>query len=358
VHQVTVRSLVVALLFALGGPAVLAETASAQEQQEINSFSLSPCGSEPGQPGSRPSLSYKLAPGAVQNDCVLLSNYSNVPLTFSVYPTDAFNNRTGEFSVLEGDESPTDVGAWIELGTEAVTLQPGTGLEIPVTIRVPANASPGDHAGAVLASSRTSSDDATGKQVLLDRRTGSRVYLRVEGAENPGLVVENLSVDYHGSVNPLDGEVDVTYTVRNEGNIRLGARQEVTVDDLFGTAATKKPRPIAELLPGNAVTFHQHFTGIAATLRLSADVKLTPVTPVGAEGAAPAPTTTTAHVWAIPWLLVLLLVILVAVIVVVRRRRRRAAEGGRRPPPGVGPEPERGAGSVRVPVNGVRSRAP
>ena len=248
---------------------------------------MSPCGAETGQPGTRPSLSYQLAPGAVQEDCVFLSNYSNVPLTFTVYGTDAFNNRTGDFAVLEGDDPPTDVGSWIKLGTEAVTLQPSTGIEMPLTIQVPANASPGDHVGAVLASSRTSADDATGKQVLLDRRTGTRVYFRVAGEENPGLVVEDLSVDYHGSLNPLHGEVDVTYTVRNEGNIRLGAKQEVTVNDLFGAAATKKPRPIAELLPGNAVTFREHFTGIAATFRLSADVKLTPFAPVGAEGDVP-----------------------------------------------------------------------
>ncbi len=358
-HQVTVRSLVVALVLALGGLALLAVPATAQEQQEVNSFSLSPCGAEPRQPGTRPSLSYKLAPGAVQEDCVFLSNYSNVPLTFSVYGTDAFNNRSGDFVVLEGDDPPEDVGSWVALGTGAVILEAGTGLEIPLTIRVPANASPGDHVGAILASSRTSADDATGKKVLLDRRTGTRLYLRVEGRENPGLVVEDLSVDYHGSLNPLDGEVDVTYTVRNEGNIRLGAKQEVTVNDLFGAAATEKRHPIAELLPGNAVTFREHFTGIAATFRLSADVKLTPFAPVGAEADVPEPTTTTAHVWAIPWLLIVLLAILVAVIFYVRRRRNRTLfAGGSRPPTGVGPASERGMGGTPAPANGARSRTP
>jgi len=328
-------------------------------QQEVNSFSLSPCGSEPGQPGIRPNLSYTLAPGAHQDDCVFLSNYSNVPLTFAVYGTDAFNNTAGDFATLQGDAQPKDLGAWIKASTEAVTLQPATGIEIPITIQVPADAAPGDHAGVVLASSRTSAADATGKKVLLDRRTGTRVYLRVEGKLNPGLVVENLSTDYSGALNPLDGELDVAYTIRNEGNVRLGAKQQVEINDLFGTAATKHPRPIPELLPGNSVTVHAHFSGIAATIRLSVDVKLTPIAPAGTDVQAPEPTTTTAHVWAIPWLLLVLLVLLAVVIGYARRRRRRARETSVRggPPVGSYATSERGAGGTPAP-NGSASRKP
>ena len=167
---------------------------------------------DPGQPGARPALTYSLAPGATVQDSVVLRNYSNVPLTFRVYATDAYNNKTGDFAFLDGNTPPKDVGSWVKVSAENITLQPETGVDIPIEITVPADAQPGDHSGAILASSRTSALDGDGRQALLDRRVGSRIYLRVDGKMNPALVVEDLETEYHGGLNPLSGDVDVSYT--------------------------------------------------------------------------------------------------------------------------------------------------
>ena len=163
-----------------------------------------------------------------------------------------------------------------------------TRVDIPFTLHVPPTASPGDHTAGIVASLPTPTSDADNHRVILDRRTGSRVYVRVNGPVNPSLVVENLSSDYHGSFNPLDGTLDVTYTLRNPGNVRLGARELVAVHDLFGrTVAERKPRSIPELLPGNAITVREKFNGVPATFRLGADVTITPLVPAGVElGAA------------------------------------------------------------------------
>jgi hypothetical protein len=201
---------------------------------------------------------------------------------------------------------------------------------------VPADAQPGDHSGAILASSRTSALDGDGRQALLDRRVGSRIYLRVTGALNPALVVENLSTDYHGGLNPLSGDLDVSYTVRNAGNIRLGARQLVEVNDLFGPVESRRGDLIQQLLPGGKIRVHEHFSGVAATVRVSADVTLTPVAVAGADVAPQPKTTRTAHSWAIPWSLLLLLAVLVGIIWSLRRRARRRDRGVRQPLPRAG----------------------
>jgi hypothetical protein len=205
-----------------------------------------------------------------------------------------------------------------------VTVPPATSLEIPIAVTVPAGARPGDHAAGIIVSSKTPGTDAEGHHVVIDRRTGSRLYLRVTGPLNPALVVENVETEYHPAVNPLNGSLDVTYTVRNAGNVRLGAHQRVTVSDLFGTVDEHKPADIPELLPGSVLTYHQHFSGVAATIRVSADVRVTPFVPKSAGDGLSRGTeasSSSAHTLAIPWTLLVALLLLGVVVFLVRRRR-------------------------------------
>jgi hypothetical protein len=168
--------------------------------------------------------------------------------------------------------------------------------------------------------------------VLLDRRVGTRLYLRVSGPVTPKLEVEQVETSYHGAANPLDGSVDVSYTVRNTGNVRLAAHQKVEVNDLFGTAATRRPTDLAEILPGNAVTFREHFTGVAATVRVSSDVTLTPYTSAS-DVEAPAAFTRGDSGWAIPWALIALITVLLVAAWAVARWRRRQRSPEYRPRP-------------------------
>jgi hypothetical protein len=321
--------------------------------QYLESWALAPTGVDPSQPSSRAYLSYSLAPGATTTDSVSLWNYSDVQLTFHVYATDAFNNHTGQFSLLPGDQKPTDAGTWVTLQTNSVTVPSKTRVDIPVTVHVPADASPGDHTAGVIASLPTGTTSPSGQPLVVDRRTGSRVYVRVSGPVNPALRVENLSSEYHGQFNPLDGSLDVSYTVRNAGNIRMAARQKVEVHDIFGRTVAKQKLPdIADALPGSTFVVRHTFTGVPAGVRLTTDVT---ITPVAAQGATEKPiaahewTTTT---WAIPWTLLLLVALALLLWRLVRRYRGRRgaaplAPGGGSPRPGT--TPTGGGGPQRAP---------
>jgi len=319
--------------------------------QYLEAWALAPTGTDPSQPSSRPYLSYTLAPGTDTADSVSLWNYSDVQLNFHVYGTDAYNNDTGEFTLLPGDQAPRDAGKWIALKTNHVTVAAHERVDIPLEIHVPADASPGDHTAGVVASVPTPVTNGAGQHAVVDRRTGSRVYVRVNGPVNPALTVENLSSDYHGDFNPLDGTLDVSYTLRNPGNIRLGARQEITVEDIFGReVAHRQVKTIPEVLPGNAITFHESFTEVPATVRVGATIRVTPLEPVGVSDTLPAPKDWTTHAWAIPWT-VLLFLALGILLWRLYRRYRDAKSGpaalppGSRtgPPPALGPGPAPGA---------------
>jgi len=303
----------------------------------VESWALSPAGDQAGEPSSRATLSYTVAPGGTIDDAVTLWNYSAVPIRFRLLATDAFNNKSGAFSLLRSDESPEDLGAWISVGTSAVRVPARTSVTIPITLRVPPDALPGDHAAAILAASETVGVDDRGNRIDLDRRTGPRVYLRVSGPVNPELVIEDMSSKYHGAFNPFDGGLDVTYTVRNPGNVRLGAKQTLVVKDVFGrTVETRKLDDLEELLPGNIVTFTEHMTGVPATFRVSATVQLEPFTPRGVTDEPPSELSATTHAWAIPWTLLLLLALAYVLWRLSRRWRDR-----RSTPPSSPSAPER-----------------
>jgi hypothetical protein len=348
--------LLVVLTATTASAAVRAQASPPQPSPTVTeSWALTPAGTDPNQPGNRPAFSYNLAPGGTQDDALTVWNYGDDQLTFHIYATDAYNTTAGGFDLLTDKQKPKDVGSWITIEQNNLTLPPRSKATLKLKIAVPANATPGDHTAGIVAASTTPGVDAEGKHIILDRRVGSRVYLRVAGPTNPALSIENMSSDYHPTVNPLDGSLDVTYTVRNSGNVRLGAHQKIDVKDIFGTVTTRTVKDLPELLPGNQVTITQHFDGIAATLRVGADVEVKPFIPkssgVAVEGKLQKATSST-KTWAIPWLLVALLLLLVAIIVYMRRRRAASA-GGPTGPTDVGAGGPAGPGSGAAPAEPV-----
>lgn len=302
----------------------------AQNGQIVESWTLAPAGSDdPSQPGNRPNLTYSAAAGSSIQDAVTVYNYSNVPLTFRIYASDAFNTEDGSFDILSGDKTPVDVGSWVKLAQNDITLPPGLQATIPITIDVPADASPGDHVGAIVAASRAEGTGADGKVIALERRTGTRLYLRVDGPIEQNLSVEDVSPKYDPSLNPISGDATVSYTVVNRGNVRLSGEHYVTMSGPFGLMEVKsQPLTLPELLPGASVTFTQTLTRVPAGILDSTTVHLDPA---GIEGEQDplGPQSTSALTLALPW--TVLALALVALLVWFAWRRFRH-HGDAKPP--------------------------
>lgn len=277
--------------------------------------------------GERTNLSYELNPGDEVDDVITVFNFSNVDLSFRVYATDAFNDEDGTFQLLARDEEPVDVGSWFDLGLEGVSIPAGAQATFPITVRVPADARPGDHVGAVLASSEAVGTGPDGDVINLDRRTGTRVYLRVAGPLAPELAVEDLSTTYSPSLDPTGGSAEVRYTIVNRGNVRLAGTYRASVAGPFGafrsSAATEE---IPELLPGEEMHVTQAIDGVAATGLLFTDVDLHPQ-PFGDDAAELPPAGRSTFDFAIPF--TLLAAVVVAGLLAYTRRaylRHRADE--------------------------------
>jgi len=298
----------------------------------VHSWTLVPAAAEhPERAGSyRPNLSYEVAPGATVDDAVTVFNYGTVPLTFAVFGTDAFNNPDGDFDLLPTAEEPTDVGSWVTVAQRNLTVAPGKAVTVPITIEVPADARPGDHVGAVLASAPVEGAGPDGKLVSFDRRTGTRLYVRVDGPLSPELAVTGIRTVYRPSPNPLGGSARVTYRIENRGNVRLGADHRVSVGGPFGIAAKRATgETVKELLPGEDVTVRTTIDGVLAGGLAQTDVTVDPV-PIGDAGGLDAATGRSMTL-ALP-VTVLALVVAAALALYARHAYRRHQAGEPRLP--------------------------
>lgn len=197
---------------------------------------------------------------------------------------------------------------------------------VPFTVSVPREVTPGDHTGGIVASLAAGATDVQDNKVKLDQRVGARVYVRAAGTLTPRLEVQQVTASYEGSANPFaEGSATVTYTLSNTGNVRLGARQAVRVNGLFGTSVTADGvKDLGDVLPGTSLTITAKADGVAQVLRSSAVVSVQPV--AARDGVDPKLPSLTRSVslWTVPWALLALVLVITGGGLWVWRRRRLA----------------------------------
>jgi hypothetical protein len=284
----------------------------------------------------RPYFTYDTTPGGSIEDHIAVINFANHPQTLSVYAVDATSAPTGAFAYPPRSAPRRQVGAWLFIptphGSGELTLAPHSTVIVPFYLRVPSNASPGDHAGAVIVSLTSLVKGKSGQRVKFEQRIATRVIIRVSGPLRPRLSIENLHASYSGSLNPFaTGVVTVTYTVDNTGNLLLGAAQQVSAHGWFGSTARAPALPVVPLLlPGGSYPVTVRVHGVFPEIGLSATVRLTPEGLRGDVNPGLHLITASVHLWAVPWILVAIVIVLVfAVVALIWRRRRRSRAGVR-----------------------------
>lgn len=280
-------------------------------------------------PDGRSAFTYTLDPGGEVADMVGVVNYTEAPLSLRVNASDATRGTDGGFDLLPVSRKSAGVGAWARVGEEEVTVPPRSRVDVPFRIVVPRDATPGDHAGGIVASLRTEGEAADGT-VSVDRRVGTRIYVRITGTLNPSLAVGDPRASFHGSPLGLPGEIRVTYVVRNDGNLRLLGRPSLRVSGPFGVAERQVAgERLAELKPGDSVEVSTVVPGVWQLGRVNVEVTVTPEDSGDQElRPRPAADTASARLWVVPWvpLAVTALAVAIAVGWWRRRRARRTAD--------------------------------
>ncbi|MFC5821804.1 COG1470 family protein [Nonomuraea harbinensis] len=312
-----------AVLPALGVALLAAMVAFATPSGADTTWSVVPASADG--PDGRSVIDLELAGGRQVVEHVAVINRSTEPVDFAIDANDGYLTSKGYFDMRPSDAEPTDGGAWITV-PERVTIAAGATSVVPVTVSIPRNATPGDHPAGVTASLETVSG-----QVRVQNRVGVRLNIRVTGDYVAKVAVTGVRAEYAGSWNPFAaGSVEVTYTVANEGNVRLVTDNHVLTSTLAGESGWNDPSAARarELMPGGSRTFVARVPGawplgpIGATVMAVPSPAGEPLPGVAAQRAAVGTT-----VWALPWpqlgSLALLVLAFFAIRLNAARRRRR-----------------------------------
>ena len=226
------------------GPALVAPAAEQADTQ----WSVTPSDAEG--PDGRVSLRHIVDPGATVEDHIAVTNLGTDPAAFDVAAGDGILADNGAFDISA--EPPSRGGAWIDIdgldGDGTLALEPEETRILPVTVSVPADATPGDSPAGIVVS-RTASDS----DVTVTHRIGVRVHLRVAGDVESSIDVESLDVGFAPSWIPFaPGRLDLSHVVANDGNVRLGAASTLAASGPFGSAPVEAREVVDELLPGDS----------------------------------------------------------------------------------------------------------
>jgi hypothetical protein len=303
-----------------------------------NDFAIAPA-SASNTAAPRAFFDLDVVPGQVITDQVTIANRGPTSVILDVYPSDAYNIPTdGSFALRLLKDPRTDVGSWVKLPTGIIEVPPNTQSTFPFEVHVPPNATPGDHAGGIVAVNTALSVAQNGPvQVGVNKAVGARIYARVKGPLRPSVQVTKLQVNTPVlSAWPLQhNDATVSYELVNSGNTRIDPSAALSVKDAFGRTVKRFPtKRFASLLPGQKATVVEKWSAIPAlplVLRPQVVVRAG-ATVTTRQGAASL---------VIPWLAILVVAALVAAWIWYRRRHRQTPA-----PPMPQPGPDREPVSV------------
>lgn len=171
------------------------------------------------------------------------------------------NGEDGTPKILldEGETSPYSMKAWFQPLT-SLTLNPKQIEDLPITIRVPADAAPGGYFSVVRFTATAPQLNGTG--VSLSASLGALVFMRVNGAAKEGMTLEEFKVTTDkGQTKKIFESAPLMFVERlkNTGNVHEQPAGQVTITDMFGkkVATVNVNLPPRNILPGSIRRFEQ-----------------------------------------------------------------------------------------------------
>lgn len=154
----------------------------------------------------------ELEPGESRQDSVIVSNNSEETKTLRVYPTDTTASSGGGFACTQYLDPDYDVGTWIEMEKDQVTLAPGESEQVNFTFNMPVFADVGEHTGCIaIDEANPQSSDGAGAHI--SKRVGVRIYINVPGELHRELVFKTFEKQ-----DREDGGVNYFVQMENLGN--------------------------------------------------------------------------------------------------------------------------------------------
>jgi hypothetical protein len=154
---------------------------------------LEPFGINKSDPKETGWFKYSVDPGSTIDDFVVVSNVGAEDTNVDLRSNDAVTTEDGAFTIVSNDLPNKEVGKWIDIKENILTVPAGKALKVPFKIQVPADAKPGEYAGG-LSITEVDKPDGTASPLSVKTRIGNRIYLTVKGDQTVSTSVKDLSI--------------------------------------------------------------------------------------------------------------------------------------------------------------------
>lgn len=256
---------------------------------------------------SPPVITLSADPGQTVTARVLVRNISSTDLVVRGDANDfvaAGEDGTPKVLLEDSESTPYSMKDWVSMPGR-MTLVPKEIKTMNVSIRVPADASPGGHYGVIRFTGTP--PNLEGQGVSLSASLGSLVLLSVSGNITENLSVEEFSVNKGGKSGSFFESLplQLVQRIKNDGNIHQRSGGAVTISNIFNkNVATFPYNPGARyILPGSTRKFSQTLDkSLVENTRFFGryTAKLTVIYGEGNKKSA----TSTITFWVIPWKLI------------------------------------------------------
>ena len=182
-----------------------------------------------------------LEPGQIWSGVIKIAFDVSSPIQVSAKAMDftATGDEAGapKFYLPKSDD-PGSLSRWMELSQNSQVAQPNVFISVPVTIRVPANAAPGGHYGAVMFANapRDAASGLQGSQINL--QVASIFLVTVSGQLNEKMAV----AEFYGQQDIYEtAPWQFTLRLNNTGNTHLAPDGVLEIFNEFGTLVQSVP---------------------------------------------------------------------------------------------------------------------
>jgi hypothetical protein len=215
-------------------------------------FTLQPVYYDPANPMTKSYFIIDTQKGALLQDQMRVSNVGTAVGMVKLLAADATTGQTGGVVYAPSSQALHDVGSWITLGEQQVTLAPGQSQIVQFQIAVPQDVRPGQHLGGIMAQnmtlqSTTSKNGNTQMHVDVQHQTVIAVQLNVPGAQIEQLVATSIQV---GGV---DNYQTLLVGLKNTGTTMVSGSGSLQVTDTHGGLLQNVSIQLGTVLPATSL---------------------------------------------------------------------------------------------------------
>lgn len=232
------------------GMAVPATVGHAVASADSGGIGLAPAHFDPNSPRTRAYFVPTLSPGQTFSDTVIVTNTGTSSVDLHVNAVDALTAVTTGAVYANRQDPVRRWGAWITPSVSEITAPPQSRTPVDFTVRVPADAQPGDHLAGI--AFENAHPQAVGKTLSVTTVTRSviGVQTKVSGVAGTHFHVDGVKL----APLPADQQASVVIGLGNDGLALAKPSLQVELDGPGGYHRTAT-RALDTVLPGDTVEY-------------------------------------------------------------------------------------------------------